>query len=166
MTHASWPISGGVKLSELVRVPGGQAVAEPGGIYCTTQVASRSWRLHVDAGLRGDDEVALVIQTDALALRRIAAARVFLAGLQGRASNPAPANSNITRSSIVHRAMLQALDGAAAGASQRDIAIAIWGKRAVLERWSSDGELRARVRYFMRRGHALVQGGYRKLAYQ
>jgi hypothetical protein len=144
----------------------GDAVSEPEGVYCTTQVATRSWRLHVDARLRADDEVALVIQTDALALRRIVAARDFLAGLQGGTKVPALARRNITRSALVHRATLQALDGAAAGASQRDIAIAIWGKRAVLERWSSDGELRARVRYFMRRGHALVQGGYRKLAYQ
>jgi hypothetical protein len=145
---------------------GGEAGGEPEGVYCTTQVASRGWRLHVSAGVGADDEVALVIPTDALALRRVAAARDFLAGLQGRPRVQAPASSNIARSALVHRAMLQALDGAAAGASQRDVAIAIWGRRTVLERWSSDGELRARVRYFLRRGHALVQGGYRKLAYQ
>ena len=160
------PSSGGAKLSELVSVLGREAVSEREGVYYTTQVASRSWRLHVDVGLRADDEVALVIPTDAFALRRIAAARDFLAGLQGGTKVPAPASSNVTRSALVHRAMLQALDGAAAGASQRDIAIAIWGRRAVLERWSSDGELRARVRYLLRRGHALVQGGYQKLAYQ
>ena len=66
----------------------------------------------------------------------------------------------------MHVAMLQALDAAAQGASQREIAIALWGKRQVLEGWSSDGELRARLRYLLRRGRALVQGEYRTLAYQ
>lgn len=161
----SWPSRSGVKLRELVGEVGQDAVGDPEGIHCTTRVASRSWRLHVAAGLNADDEVALVISTDALAKRRIAAARDFLAGMQGWSTVQARANSALTRSALVHRATLQALDGAAAGASQRDIAIAIWGGRWVLERWSSDGELRARVRYFLRRGHALVEGGYRKLAY-
>ena len=57
------------------------------------------------------------------------------------------------------------IDGAAAGASHRDIALALFGARRTAEHWNPDGHLRARVRYCLKRGRALVQGGYRQLIY-
>jgi len=157
--------AGGIKLRELVAEVGEEGVRDPGGVYCTATVASRSWRLHLAKGLHADDDVALVISTDALASRRLRAARDLLGAVSGRVSARSGAANVLTRSAVVHRAILQALDGAAAGASHRDIAAAIFGKRVVLDRWSSDGELRARIRYFLRRGHMLVESGYQKLAY-
>jgi hypothetical protein len=162
------PRSGGdgVKLGELVDPVGQEAVYDSTGVYCTARVASRSWRLHIAEGLRAEDDVAFVIATDALAPRRLAAARDFLSGIAGRDTAPVESTPARTRSALVHCDMLQALDGEAAGVSQRDIAIALRGRRDVAARWSSDGELRARVRYLLRRGRALVLGEYRTLIYQ
>ena len=58
---------------------------------------------------------------------------------------------------------LRALDADAAGATHRDIAVALLGSEAVHERWCRDGGLRSRVRYLLRRGHKLVSGDYRRL---
>jgi len=58
---------------------------------------------------------------------------------------------------------LQALDGVLAGASQREVAAAVFGRQAVAERWYADGDLRAQVRRTIRAGKALMRGGYRRL---
>jgi len=68
-----------------------------------------------------------------------------------------------TRSALTHMRVLQALDGARAGASQREIAAAIFGEGAVKDSWAPDSELRAQTRYLLRRGDALSKGGYRTL---
>lgn len=67
------------------------------------------------------------------------------------------------RSAMVHMRALQALDGTLAGASQREIATVLFGEQDVAARWSPDGELRAQVRYLVRRGTALMAGEYRNL---
>ncbi|WP_158679165.1 DNA -binding domain-containing protein, partial [Cronobacter sakazakii] len=59
---------------------------------------------------------------------------------------------------------LQALDAALAGASLREIAEGLFGADAVAADWHADGDLRARVRRLVRRGDALMRGGYRRLA--
>lgn len=64
---------------------------------------------------------------------------------------------------IITMQSLQALDGHLAGASERDIAIVIFGARMVMEKWNGDSELRAKVRYLIRRGRNLMNGGYRSL---
>lgn len=63
----------------------------------------------------------------------------------------------------VHLRSLQALDGAQAGASQREIATALYGVARVQRDWTPDGDLRARTRYCIRRARALMAGGYRSL---
>lgn len=67
------------------------------------------------------------------------------------------------RVALLHMRSLQTLDGLAAGATQREIAQAIFGAAVVAERWHDLGELRAQVRRLARRGRALVDGGYRRL---
>ncbi len=59
---------------------------------------------------------------------------------------------------------LQALDAILAGASLRDTADVLFGPDAVAADWHADGALRARVRRLVRRGQALMRGGYRRLA--
>ncbi|MBS0502038.1 MAG: DUF2285 domain-containing protein [Proteobacteria bacterium] len=59
---------------------------------------------------------------------------------------------------------LQALDATLAGASLREIAEGLFGADAVATGWHADGGLRARVRRLVRRGNALMRGGYRRLA--
>ncbi|WP_339864848.1 DUF2285 domain-containing protein [Paremcibacter congregatus] len=58
--------------------------------------------------------------------------------------------------------MLRAFDGAATGASQRDIAAALFGDRAVREDWQA-GFLRTRVQRLLFAARAMMGGGYRRL---
>jgi hypothetical protein len=58
---------------------------------------------------------------------------------------------------------LQVLDGLAAGASQRELAGALFGSAAVVRGWQPDGALRAQTRYLIRRARALMAGEYRSL---
>lgn len=67
------------------------------------------------------------------------------------------------RADLFHVRALQVLDGLAAGASQREIAIAMFGSAAVARGWQPDGALRAQVRYLIRRARALMEGEYRSL---
>jgi len=69
----------------------------------------------------------------------------------------------VSRSNLVHLRGLQTLDGLAAGASQRTLARVLFGAEAVTRRWTADGELRAQVRYLVRRATVLRDGGYRAL---
>ncbi|MDA4848877.1 DNA -binding domain-containing protein [Hoeflea poritis] len=58
--------------------------------------------------------------------------------------------------------VLRALDGSLAGASHREIAEALIGEWRVDSDWTDPGEhLRDRIRRAVRRGHALVDNGYR-----
>ena len=68
-----------------------------------------------------------------------------------------------TRDWILHMRALQALDGTIAGASQRQVAEVLFGLSTVAERWSEDGDLRARVRRLTRRGQVYMSGRYRRL---
>jgi hypothetical protein len=62
------------------------------------------------------------------------------------------------------RTVLRALDGRRAGASDREIAIAAFGKARVNSDWNHPGgHRRDHVRRAVHRGHALVNGGYRAL---
>lgn len=58
---------------------------------------------------------------------------------------------------------LQALDATLAGASLREVGEGLFGVDAVAD-WYSDGGLRSKVRRLVRRGDALMRGGYRRLA--
>ena len=58
---------------------------------------------------------------------------------------------------------LQTLDATLAGASLHQIAEGLFGVDAAAG-WYSDGGLRSKVRRLVRRGDALMRGGYRRLA--
>ncbi|MGV6876466.1 DUF2285 domain-containing protein [Pseudochelatococcus sp. B33] len=64
---------------------------------------------------------------------------------------------------IITMQSIQALDGHLAGASERDIAFVLFGESIVKDKWHGDSELRAKVRYLIRRGRTLMNGGYRRL---
>lgn len=61
---------------------------------------------------------------------------------------------------VVHMRALQAYDGVCAGASHRQIATVMFGGEIVANRWEPDSELRAHVRYLIRRARFLVNLGY------
>ena len=67
------------------------------------------------------------------------------------------------RTDLFQARALQVLDGLAAGASQRELAAAIFGDAAVARGWRPDGALRAQVRYLIRRARTLMAGEYRYL---
>ncbi|SFY20270.1 DUF2285 domain-containing protein [Azotobacter vinelandii] len=69
-----------------------------------------------------------------------------------------------TLATLLELNTLQALDGTLAGASLRDVAEGLFGADAVADDWHADSALRARVRRLVRRGEALMRGGYRRLA--
>lgn len=59
--------------------------------------------------------------------------------------------------------VIQAFDGAAAGAAHRDIAIALFGRERVARDWhASHNSLRDHVRRAIARGRQLTQSGYRQ----
>ena len=55
------------------------------------------------------------------------------------------------------------LDAKLAGRSLRLIAIDLYGEARVAREWSSDGTMRARVRWRVDKSLALMNGGYRAL---
>lgn len=62
------------------------------------------------------------------------------------------------------RTSLCVLDGRLAGASYRDIAVALFGRDRVNEDWNASGDhLKNRIRRAAQRGIFLMQGGYRAL---
>lgn len=81
----------------------------------------------------------------------------------GALQRPPLAAVRPSRSALVHMRALQIFDAIAAGASHRDIAIVLHGESDVALRWEPDGDLRAQVRYLVKRGKALVRGDYREL---
>ncbi|KPU89902.1 hypothetical protein APR50_27510 [Variovorax paradoxus] len=99
--------------------------------------------------------------------RAAAATMERIDGYYGRdaslAGTHARAHGRPDRIAQLHMRSLQTLDGLHAGATQREIAQALFGAAVVAERWHDLGELRAQVRRLARRGRALVDGGYRRL---
>src|SRR5690606_18271552 len=76
----------------------------------------------------------------------------------------AAARSRPTPSAVLELHSLQALDATLAGASLREVAEGLFGTDIVVADWHKDSALRARVRRLVRRGEALMRGGYRSLA--
>jgi hypothetical protein len=59
------------------------------------------------------------------------------------------------------RSVLRALDGFSAGASHREIGVALFGKARVERDWTDPGDhLRDIVRRAVKRGRSLTNGGY------
>ena len=82
----------------------------------------------------------------------------------GHAPSAVQTRPRPTPAALLELHTLQALDATLAGASLRDVAEGLFGADAVAADWHADGDLRARVRRLVRRGDALMRGGYRQLA--
>ncbi len=62
------------------------------------------------------------------------------------------------------RTYLIALDGASSGASYRDIALRLYGEPAVKRQWRDPSRrMKDTVRYAVRRGRNLMEGGYHQM---
>jgi hypothetical protein len=121
----------------------------------------RSWHLHIADTLGTGMPFTFAIAPDDKADARLREAHEMLAVIVEQRGNLVGQRG--AAEAIITMQSLQALDGHLAGASERDIAIAIFGKRAVALKWHGDSEMRAKVRYLIRRGRKLMDGGYRSL---
>lgn len=138
------------------RIPGHKQMLHDGkGLALIARSPGRCLRFALAPGL---EEGMAVVQAHrcvtTLAAGRYAPGEV-MAVVRAR---PAPA-------ALLELHTLQALDATLAGASLREIAEGVFGPEAVAAGWHADGDLRARVRRLVRRGDALMRGGYRRLAH-
>jgi hypothetical protein len=126
---------------------------------------TQGWTVVLDDQLNAGDPFGYVLpaarpfEAIHLAVREIAAG--YASGNVPRVASVAPKRP--TRWALLHMRALQALDGASAGASHREIADVLFGHAYAQERWSAESELRAQVRYLIKRAQFLRDGGYREL---
>jgi hypothetical protein len=107
--------------------------------------------------------VAALAGADHAPGRRHRALQNALPRLDQNADAQALARERPSPGALLDLHTLQALDGTLAHASLRDVAHALYGAAAVAAGWHADGDLRAKVRRLVRRGDALMRGGYRRL---
>jgi Uncharacterized conserved protein (DUF2285) len=117
-------------------------------------------RVHVENA--GADPPAVLLPFDRLFEVRMAAVLRLWRALNGRAPGPNPAALSEARRNRLILA-LRALDGRLDGATNRQIAGALFGADAILGRDWISHELRDRTARLVRLGVALMNGGYRRL---
>jgi len=149
----------------LWRIAGRKSLCHDGHcLLLEIAVAGCTTRIALPNELSEGDGYAHVIRVDVHATRRWRDAQRCEALLQARMAPHGDAvKTRLDRVAIAHMRSLQALDGALAGASQREIAIVIFGGLRIDAGWHADSELRAQIRYLIRRGRAFMSGGYVRL---
>ena len=136
------------------RIPGHKQLLHDGkGLALIARSPGRCLRFALAPGLEDGMAVAYAHRGGAAAPARGHAPGAALADAKPR---PTPA-------ALLELHTLQALDAALAGASLREVAEGLFGVDAATD-WYSDGGLRSKVRRLVRRGDALMRGGYRHLA--
>ena len=138
-------------------IPGHKSLVHDGfGMLLTARHPPSVRRAVLDLDLATDAPYGFLIPAGSLTQDGCRAVREFTALYQTRATpNHNDLPERPTRSAVIHMRTLQAIDGAGSGASQREIARAIFGSSAVQAQWSPDSELRAQVRYFLRKHSAI-----------
>lgn len=146
-------------------IPGRKSLVHDGKrLILTSQQTRRTVRVSLALDVEEGQPYAYAIRSDGDLRGRLRDLEFQLTALDTETSRHALTKADRPdRIAVMHMRILQALDGAAAGASQRDIAQAIFGAAQLAGRWHSDDALRAQVRHLLRRGRALMQGGYRRL---
>ncbi len=92
--------------------------------------------------------------------RRPARARLDLAlGLLGKkpSARTRPTLPRPTRTALFYAHALQALDGHLAGATHREIAVALFGEERVAREWNADSHLRGKIRHMVDRSCNLMK---------
>lgn len=136
------------------RIPGHKQLLHDGkGLALIARSPGRCLRFALAPGLEDGMAVAYAHRGGAAAHARRHTPGPALADAKPR---PTPA-------ALLELHTLQALDATLAGASLRDVGEGLFGADAVAD-WYSDGGLRSKVRRLVRRGDALMRGGYRHLA--
>jgi hypothetical protein len=117
-------------------------------------------RVHLANDLWVGDPVAISVSGARGIVARAQAAQRLLRSLKC-GLKALPERPSLT--ALTHMQTLWALDGDAAGASQREIARALYGMSTDLS-WNADSRWRARVRYLVRCGRERSKEGYRRIA--
>lgn len=148
---------------DLWRVPGRKRLAlVDSGLTLLTEVSAQRLRMSLADDLCDGAAYACTVPLGPGLRGQLDAFNAQAQVLQGHA--PAEDSTRtVTRAALLHLRALQALDGAQAGTSHRDIAQTLFGLEAAM-RWHADGELRAQVRHLLRRAEAYMGGGYLSLA--
>jgi hypothetical protein len=148
----------------LWRIAGRKALFHDGAdLYLTNQLNHQTMRLSLSPMIRDGGAVAFIVPVSHVRESWPAISHLSALLTSHRQSPKHATTRRPSRQAIVHMHSLQALDGEAAGASHRDIAGAIFGQTDVWQRWAANSELRAQIRYLLKRGHSLVHGGYLRL---
>ena len=136
------------------RIPGHKQLLHDGkGLALIARSPGQCLRFALAPGLQDGMAVAYAHRGGATAPVRGHASGAALADARPRPS----------QSALLELHTLQALDATLAGASLREVAEGLFGTDAAAG-WYSDGGLRSKVRRLVRRGDALMRGGYRHLA--
>jgi hypothetical protein len=146
-------------------IPGSKRLAHDGTrLRLCAELSAIPVRLSIASAVQDDAPFAFAIP--AATDMRVAwgnASRLTTCLSEPQASSQRRVTLPPTRNALLHMRALQALDGALAGASHRDIGVALFGVEAINQRWDPDSELRAQVRHLIRRARALMTAGYREL---
>ena len=133
-------------------------------LFLAAVIGARVLRVAISSDVCDGGSFAYVIRSGPRAAARWQGVQENLTAL--RAAEPArryALSPRPGRLAVLHMRALQAIDGRAAGASQRDIAAAIFGEKRVAEDWHADSELRAQTRHLIHRGQVFVREEYRSL---
>jgi len=117
-------------------------------------------RVHLASDLRLGDPFAISVTGADGIVARAQAAQRLLRSLQSGLHPALPERPSLT--ALTHMQILRALDGDAVGASQREIARALFGSSADSS-WDPDSRWRARVRYLVKCGRTRCAEGYRRI---
>ena len=148
-------------------LPGRRALAHDGRrLVVSLAYGTRRMRIALAPDIEDGQASAYLVAADRYLRQRlhtVAEQAAWLLGPRPRGTATLPTLLRPDRRALAHMRSLQALDARSAGASQRAVAGALFGAGRVAENWDADSEVRAQTRHLIRRGAALMRGGYRDL---
>ena len=146
------------------KIPGEKTLCHLGShMSLTARCKDRVARLQLSVDLQSGTPFAVSIGSGRGFATRAKAARAFLGSLEAKSpSYWAESASRPTLTAITHMPTLRALDGVAAGASQRDIARHLFGGPSFT--WHDESPWRSRVRYLLKCGRERCEHGYLRMA--
>lgn len=145
-------------------IPGRKALNHDGfRLLLVVEVDGTRVHIALHLALRSGDRFAFAFSSGLSLAQQASRAQEAMHVLSG--SRIAAVVRTVRRDALVHMRTLQTLDAIHAKASQRDVAATLFGLEDVSRRWHEDSELRARVRYYERRGRELMRGDYLQLLY-
>lgn len=147
-------------------IPGPKSLVHDGKrLLIRTRLGRRVVRLAVSLSLGDGGAFAYAVPPGRG--RSAKAARAAAAELTDMLAGVPPTTraAALTRTMVVHMRALQALDAERAGASEREIGQELFGSADQGGDWNDSAE-RAQVRYLLRQGRSMRDGGYRHLLHQ